>query len=95
MHLRRGTIGEGEKGMGRKRGGGSVYSQPGIRADRDSRHNTEEGFQVSKGRVPRDKGRDFQATKRGYQKDWGMHPRVYIVLIVYTVPGLEIERSVR
>jgi hypothetical protein len=80
--LRRGTVGEGEKGMGRK-GGGSVYSQPGIRADGDSRNDTEEGFQVSKGRVPRDKGRDFQATKGDYQKDWGMHPRVYIALIVY------------
>ncbi len=33
----------GKKGMGRK-GGRSVYSQPGIRADRDSRHDTEEGF---------------------------------------------------
>jgi hypothetical protein len=43
MHLRRGTVGEGEKGMGRKREG-SVYSQPGIRADRDSCHDTEEGF---------------------------------------------------
>jgi hypothetical protein len=51
MHLKRGTVGEGEKGMGRK--GGSVYSQPGIRADRNSCHDTEEGFQVSKGRVPR------------------------------------------
>jgi hypothetical protein len=70
------------KGNGEERGG-SVYSQPGIRADGDSRHDTEEGFQVSKGRIPRDKGRDFQATKRGYQKDWGMHPRVYITLIVY------------
>jgi hypothetical protein len=81
MHLRRGTVGKGGKGMGRK--GGSVYSQPGIRADGDLRHDTEEGFQVSKGRGPRVKGRDFQATKRGYQKDWGMHPHVYIVLIVY------------
>jgi hypothetical protein len=34
VHLKRGTVGEREKGMGRK-GGGSVYSQPGIRADRD------------------------------------------------------------
>jgi hypothetical protein len=83
MHLRRGTVGEGEKGMGRKRGG--AYSQPGIRADGDSRHDTEEGFKVSKGRVTRNKGRDFQATKRGYQKDWGMHPRVYIMLIVYVL----------
>jgi hypothetical protein len=24
-------------------------------------------FQENKGRVPKDKGRDFQATKRGYQ----------------------------
>ncbi len=40
-------------------------------------------FQVSKGRVPRNKGRDFQAAKEDYQKDWGMHLRVYIVLIVY------------
>jgi hypothetical protein len=43
MHLRRGTVGEGEKGMGRK-GGGSVYSQPGIRVDGDSRHDREEEF---------------------------------------------------
>jgi hypothetical protein len=43
MHLKWGTVGEAEKGMGRK-GGGSVYSQPGIRVDRDSRHDTEEGF---------------------------------------------------
>jgi hypothetical protein len=47
MNLRRGTVGEREKGMGRK-GGGSVYSQPGIRVDGNSRHDTEEGFQVSK-----------------------------------------------
>jgi hypothetical protein len=43
MHLRRGTVEEGEKEMGRE-GGGPVYSQPGIRVDRDSRHDTEEGF---------------------------------------------------
>ncbi len=79
--MKRGTVEEGEKGMGRK-GGGSVYSPPGIRADGNSRHDTEEGFQVSKGRVPRNKGRDFQATRGDYQKDWGMHLRVYIVLIV-------------
>jgi hypothetical protein len=30
MHLKWGTVGEGEKGMGR---GGSVYSQPGSRVD--------------------------------------------------------------
>jgi hypothetical protein len=87
MHLKRGTVGEGEKGIVRK-GGGSVYSQPGIRVDRDLRHDTEEGFQVSKGRVPRNKGRDFQATKGGLSKGLGHAPSciyrancVYIVLI--------------
>jgi hypothetical protein len=38
MHLKWGTVGEGEKGMGR-RGGGSVYSQPGIGVDGNSRHD--------------------------------------------------------
>jgi hypothetical protein len=42
MHLRKGTVGKGEKVKGRK--GGSVYSEPGISVDGDSRHNTEEGF---------------------------------------------------
>ncbi len=56
----RGTIGEGEKGMGRKGGGGGQYTanqgseRTGIRA-RD--------FHVSKVRVPRDKGRDFRQQK--------------------------------
>ncbi len=40
-------------------------------------------FQVSKGRVRRNKGRDFQATIGDCQKDWGMHLHVCIVLIVY------------
>jgi hypothetical protein len=46
MYLKWGTVGEGKKGMGRKGKGvrGSVYSQPGIRMDRDLRHDTEEGF---------------------------------------------------
>jgi hypothetical protein len=46
MYLKWGTIGEGKKGMGRKGKGerGSVYSQPGIRVDGDSRHVTKEGF---------------------------------------------------
>ncbi len=48
MYLKWGTVGEGEKGMGRKRGGGSVYSQPGIRVDGNLRHDIKEGFQVSK-----------------------------------------------
>jgi hypothetical protein len=75
MHLKWGTVGEGKKGMGRK--GGSIYSQPGIRVDGDSHHDIEEGF-PSKGRGPRNKGRDFQATKGDYQKDWGMHFHVYV-----------------
>ncbi len=65
--MRRGTVGEGEKGMGRK--GGEVSIQP-------TRDQSGQGFaprqrrdfQVSKGRVPRDKGRDFQATKADYQR---------------------------
>jgi hypothetical protein len=75
------TVGEGEKGMGRK-GGQYIANQgsewTGIRATTQRRD-----FQVSKGRVPRNKGRDFQATKGDYQKDWGMHLRVYIMLILY------------
>ncbi len=31
-------------------------------------------FQVSKGRVPRNKGRDFEATKEDYQKGLGHAP---------------------
>jgi hypothetical protein len=39
-------------------------------------------FQVSKGRVLRSKGRDFQAAKRGCQKGVrSMHLHVYIMLI--------------
>jgi hypothetical protein len=49
--------------MGRK-GGGSVYSQPGIRVDGNSRHDTEEGFQVSK--------REVQGTRVGISKQKGI-----------------------
>jgi hypothetical protein len=77
MHLRRGTAGKRERGMGRKGGGGLVYSKPGNRVDGNTRHNTKEGF-PSKGRVPRNKGRDFQATKGGYQKGVGAWTSVYI-----------------
>ncbi len=80
MHLRKGTVEQGEKGMGRKRGGQYTANQgsewTGIRATTQRRD-----FQVSKGRAPRNKGSDFQATKGDYRKDWGMHLRVYIVLI--------------
>jgi hypothetical protein len=80
MHLRMGTVGEGEREWGGR--GGLVYSQPGTRVDGDSSTTQRREFQVSKGRVPRNKGRDFQATKGGYQKGvWSMHLRVYIMLI--------------
>ncbi len=73
-----------EKGDGEEGGGGCQYTANQgseltvIRATTQRRD-----FQVSKGRGPRKKGRDFQATKGDYQKDWGMHLRVYIMLIVY------------
>ncbi len=66
--------------MGR-RGGGSVYSQPGIRVDGNSRHDSEEGFQVSK--------RGDQGIRIGISKQKGIIKRigactsVYIVLIMY------------
>ncbi len=81
--MKRGTVGEGEKGMGRKGGEGQYTANQGsewtgIRATTQRRD-----FQVSKGRVPRNIGRDFQAAKGDYQKDWGMHLCIYIVLVVY------------
>jgi hypothetical protein len=82
MYQARGTVGrgKGEWGCG---GGWSVYSQPGTRVDGNSRHDTKEGFpSTNKRGFPRGKGRDFKATKRGYQKGVrGMHLHVYIVLI--------------
>ncbi len=60
---------------------GSVYSQPGIRVEGICATKQRRDFQVSKGKVPRNKGREFQATTGDYQKGWGMHLRVYIVLI--------------
>ncbi len=86
MYLKWGTVGEGEKGTGRKRGG-SVYSQPGIRVDGNSRQNTKEGFQVSK--------RGVQGIRVGIFKQRGVTKRIractsvyhanraYIMLIVY------------
>jgi hypothetical protein len=79
MYLKWGTVGEGEKGMGRKWGGGSVYSQPGIRVDGNSRHDTEEGFQVSK-RGDQGVAQGFPS-KRGLPKGLG-HAPPYIMLIV-------------
>jgi hypothetical protein len=84
--LKWGTVGEGEMGMGRK-GGRSVYSQPGIGVDGNSRHETEEGFQVSK--------RGVQGIRAVISKQKGIVKRIgactsvyhanraYIMLIVY------------
>jgi hypothetical protein len=43
MLFNKGNRWKGERGMGGGEGG-SVYSQPGSRVDRDSRHDTKEGF---------------------------------------------------
>jgi hypothetical protein len=67
MYFKWGTVGEGKKGTGRKgkgKGGGSVYSQPGIRVDGESHHNSEEGFQVSK--------RGVQGIRIGISKQKGI-----------------------
>ncbi len=73
-------MGRGEREWGGRGGGQYTANQgsewTGIRATTQRRD-----FQVSKGRVPRNKGRDFQATKGDYQQGWGMYLRVYIVLI--------------
>jgi hypothetical protein len=60
--LKRGTVGEREKGMGRK---GGVSIQP-IRdqSGQGSHHNTEEGFQVSK--------RGVQGIRLGISKQKGI-----------------------
>jgi hypothetical protein len=48
--LKWGTVGEGEKGMGRK--GGEVTIQPTWDlSGRESHHDAKEGFQVSKKRI--------------------------------------------
>ncbi len=73
-------MGKGKREWGGK-GGGSVYSQPGIRVDGNSRHDTEEGFQVSK--------RGVQGIRIGISKQKGIIKRigactsVYIMLILY------------
>jgi hypothetical protein len=76
-------LGKGKREWG---GSGGQYTAnqgsewTGIRATTQRRD-----FQVSKGRVPRNKGRDFQATKGDYQKDWGMHLSIYHAKCVYIV----------
>ncbi len=75
-------MGKGKREWG-GRGGGQYIANQGSEWTRIRATTQRRDSQVSKERVPRDKGRDFQATKGDYQKDWGMHLRVYIVLIVY------------
>jgi hypothetical protein len=67
--------------MGKKGGGQYTANQgpewTGIRATSQRRD-----FQVSRRRIPRGKGRNFQATKSCYPEGaGGMHLYVYIVLI--------------
>ncbi len=74
------------KGNGEEKGG-SVYSQPGIRVEGNSRHDREEGFQVSK--------RGVQGIRVGISEQKWITKRigactsvyhanrVYIMLIVY------------
>jgi hypothetical protein len=76
-------LGKGKREQGGRGGAANQGSErTGIRAMTQRRDS-----QVSKGRVPRDKGRDFQATRRNYQKDWACTPVicrancVYIMLI--------------
>ncbi len=64
-----------EKGNGEERGGGSVYSQPGIRVDGNSRHDTKEGFQVSK--------RGVQGLRVGISKQKGIIRRIGACTSVY------------
>ncbi len=72
MYLKWGAVGEGKKGTGSKGkgGGGSVYNQPGIRVDGDSRHVTKEGFPSKRGVQGIRVGVSKQ---RAYRKGWGMH----------------------
>jgi hypothetical protein len=55
------------RGNGEERGG-PVYSQPGIRVDRNLRHDTEEGVQVSK--------RGVQGIRVGISKQKGIIQRI-------------------
>jgi hypothetical protein len=77
MYLKWRTVGEGEKGMGEK-GGRGVSIQP-TRDQSNSRHDTEEGFQVSK-RGDQGVGQGFPS-KGGLPKELG-HAPLYIMLIM-------------
>ncbi len=56
-------------------GGGSVYSQPGIKVDGDTCHDTKEGFQVSK--------RGVQGIGEGISKQRGSIKRVEACTSIY------------
>ncbi len=62
------------KGNGEEKGG-LVYSQPGIRVDGNSRHDTEEGVQVSKCGV--------QGIRVGISKQKGIIERIGACTSVY------------
>jgi hypothetical protein len=73
MHLKRGTVGERGKGMGRE---GGVSIQPTRDQSRQgSHHNTEEGFQVSK--------RGVQGIRVGISKQKGIIKRIGACTSVY------------
>jgi hypothetical protein len=68
-------VGDGQTARGRNGGEGSVYSQPGIRVYGNSRHDTEEGFQVSK--------RGVQGIRVGISKQKGIIERIGACTSVY------------
>jgi hypothetical protein len=72
MYLEWGTVGEREKGMGRK--AGEVSIQPTRdQLGRESHHDAKEGFHVSKKGI-QEQGRDFQA--KGLSKGLGRAPPI-------------------
>jgi hypothetical protein len=76
--LKWGTVGERQKGMGRKRGEVSIQSTR-DQSGRESHHDTKEGFQVSKKGI-HGRGRDFQA--RGLSKGLGYALRIILILYI-------------
>jgi hypothetical protein len=76
MHLRRGTVGEGERGMGRKGGGFSIQPTR-DQSGQGSHHDTEEGFQVSKREFEGIRGGIFKQQK-GIIKRIGASTSMYI-----------------
>jgi hypothetical protein len=72
-------LGEGEKGMGSKRGGVSIWPTRDL-SGRESHHDAKEGFQVSK-KGAQERGQGF-SSKGGYQKDWVMHSNIMLILYI-------------